>query len=220
MIKGILFDLDGTLLDRDQSLVAFLRNQYHRIQAFQCVEEHFFIQKFIELDQKGYVLKDEVYQQLLKELKINLPWQVLLDDYIDSFQHFCIGFPGLIDTLEFLKEEKLKLGIITNGFANFQMNNIRGLKIEHYFDEILISESEGLRKPKIEIFQRALERLGLQPQEAIYVGDHPINDIEASVNAGMIGIWKEDNYFEMPPNNHLTIKELREIRDIVEGNSL
>lgn len=83
----------------------------------------------------------------------------------------------------------------------------------------MISEIEGLRKPNIEIFQRAMERLELQPQETIFVGDHPINDVAASINAGMKGIWKEDNYFERPSSEHLSIKDLREIKDILVGIS-
>lgn len=217
MIKGILFDLDGTLLDRDQSLVALLQDQYHRIQAFQCVEEHVFVQRFIELDQKGYVWKDKVYQKLIEEFKFDLTWQELLEDYVHSFQNHCIGYPGLKEVLDFLKEKKLKLGIISNGFGEFQMNNIRGLQIEHYFDEILISENEGLRKPDIMIFKRALNRLELEPHESIFVGDHPVNDVDASINAGMKGIWKEDkgNYFERPSQSHLSIKDLWEIKDVL-----
>lgn len=215
MIKGIIFDLDGTLLDRDKSLVAFLEDQYMRIQAFQCVDQHIFIQRFVQLDQKGYVWKDKVYKKLIKEFALDLSWEALLEDYVESFQYHCVGFPGLIETLDFLKGMSLKLGIITNGFGRFQMNNIEGLKIEHYFDEILISEIEGIRKPGIEIFQRSMQRLDLKPQEAIFVGDHPINDVHASIDAGMNGVWKEDNYFEKPSIDHIAIKDLRELKDIV-----
>lgn len=219
MIKGVLFDLDGTLLDRDQSLVAFLEDQYNRIQAFQCIDKQVFIQRFIELDQKGYVWKDKVYQKLIEELNLEINWQDLLDDYVESFQNHCIGFPGLIEILDYLKAMNLKLGIISNGFGRFQLNNVKGLKIFHYFDEILISEIEGLRKPNIDIFQRALSRLGIEPQESIFVGDHPINDVEASINAGMKGIWKEENYFDKPSKDHLIIKDLSEIRGILAGIS-
>ncbi|MDR9854698.1 HAD-IA family hydrolase [Paenibacillus sp. VCA1] len=58
-------------------------------------------------------------------------------------------------------------GIISNEFGRFQMNNVHGLGIGHYFDEILISETEGIRKPDAEIFQIALQRLGVKPHEAI-----------------------------------------------------
>ncbi|WEK56045.1 MAG: HAD-IA family hydrolase [Candidatus Cohnella colombiensis] len=217
MIKGVLFDLDGTLLDRDQSLVAFLQNQYNRIPALHCVEMNAYIQRFIELDQKGYVWKDQVYQKLIAELNLELTWHSLLDDYVESFQNHCIGFSGLIEILDYLKDKKLKLGVITNGFGRFQMNNINGLKISHYFDVIIISEIEGLRKPDVEIFQRALNRLEIEPHESIFVGDHPINDVEASIHSGMKGIWKEDDYFDKPRCHHLSIRDLIEIKGILES---
>lgn len=215
MIKGILFDLDGTLLDRDSSLIAFLENQYDRIHAFYDVDKHMFIERFIQLDQKGYVWKDKVYQSLVKEMNLALSWEELLEDYVESFQNHCIGFSGLIELLDFIKEKNLKLGIITNGFGRFQMNNIKGLKIDHYFDEILISEVEGLRKPDIEIFTRAANRLGIEPHEAIFVGDHPVNDVEASIKAGMVGIWKEDDFFERPSKDDRSIKSLFEMKDLL-----
>ncbi|WP_160036838.1 HAD family hydrolase [Paenibacillus sp. An7] len=215
MIKGILFDLDGTLLDRDTSLLGFLENQYDRIHAFHKVEKHIFIERFVQLDQKGYVWKDKVYQQLIEEIGIDLSWQELLEDYVESFQNHCNGFSGLFEMLDYLKEKNLKLGIISNGYSRFQMNNITGLKIGHYFDEILISETEGLRKPDIRIFKTALDRLGLEPKESIFLGDHPINDVEASNNAGMLGIWKEDDFYERPSSEYRSIKSLLELKDIL-----
>lgn len=215
MIKGIIFDLDGTLLDRDKSLIAFLENQYNRFQALKSVEMHVFIQRFIELDQKGYVWKDKVYQNLIDELSFELTSEELLEDYVELFQKHCIGFSGLIEILEYIKNLDIKLGIITNGFGRFQMNNINGLKIDHYFDEILISEIEGVRKPDIEIFSRALTRLGIESHEAIFVGDHPVNDVEASIKAGMMGIWKEDEFFGRPSKEYISIKNLIEIKDIL-----
>ncbi|WP_339293220.1 HAD-IA family hydrolase [Paenibacillus sp. FSL W8-0187] len=125
----------------------------------------------------------------------------------------------MIELLDYIKGMNIKLGIITNGFGRFQMNNIKGLKIDHYFDEILISEIEGVRKPNIEIFMRALKRLGIEPHEAIFIGDHPVNDVEASIKAGMIGIWKEDDFFERPSNEYRSIKNLIEIKDILASIS-
>ncbi|MNO84038.1 Pyrimidine 5'-nucleotidase YjjG [compost metagenome] len=214
MIKGILFDLDGTLLDRDKSLVAFLEHQYDRFPPFQCIPQKSFVQRFIELDQKGYVWKDKVYQILIQELNIDLDWEILLQDYVETFRDHCIGFPGLIEMLDELKGMDLKLGIISNGFGRFQMNNIKGLNIEHYFDEIFVSEYEGLRKPDVEIFRRALDRLGIEPQESIFVRDHPVNDVEASARAGMKAIWKEEPFFEGPSGDgdYLTIRDLRDIK--------
>ena len=60
-IKAVLFDLDGTLLDRDASLRLFVRGQYHRISQLQAVDQENYAQRFIELDHHGFVWKDQVY---------------------------------------------------------------------------------------------------------------------------------------------------------------
>lgn len=102
------------------------------------------------------------------------------------------AIPGLIEMLEEIRRKDLKLGIITNGKGQFQMDNIRALGIEKYFDAILVSEWEGIKKPDPLIFNRALYRLNVSPSESIFVGDHPVNDVEAAKNVGIIGIWKQD----------------------------
>ncbi|OWR27267.1 hypothetical protein CDO73_23795 [Saccharibacillus sp. O23] len=53
MIKGILFDLDETLLDRKQSLISFLRSQYQRYPVLQTIERELFIHRFTQLDRRG-----------------------------------------------------------------------------------------------------------------------------------------------------------------------
>ena len=149
--------------------------------------------RFIELDSRGYVWKDKVYQQLADEFIITgMTWEELLRDYINEFQNHCVPFPNLVEMLEALNRRNLKLGIITNGKGQFQMDNIKALGIEKYFDAILVSEWEGIKKPDQQIFNRALGRLNVLPSESIFLGDHPINDVEAAKNAGMIGIWKKD----------------------------
>ncbi|OAB45866.1 L-2-haloalkanoic acid dehalogenase [Paenibacillus antarcticus] len=215
MLKAIIFDLDGTLLNRDLSLKNFVEHQYDRYDAFQHVKKEVWVQRFIELDERGYVWKDRVYQSLIDEFEVKLDRQVLLDDYIEGFQYHCVGFPGMVEMLNYLKEKNLKLGVITNGYERFQDNNIQSLKISHYFEVILISEREGIRKPNPEIFLRAANELGVKPEESIYVGDHPNNDIEACLNVGMRSIWKKDELYNQPMDSTWTIKELSEIRDIV-----
>jgi putative hydrolase of the HAD superfamily len=121
----------------------------------------------------------------------------------------------MVEMLDALKGKKMKLGMITNGFERFQDNNIKALHISEYFDEILISESEGIKKPDPAIFIRATSRLGVKPEEAVFVGDHPTNDIEASLKVGMKAIWKEDLFYREPVHSTWTIKDLVEICNIM-----
>lgn len=215
MVKAILFDLDGTLLDRDRSLAAFLAQQFERVPALRGMGREAYIRRFVELDRKGYVWKDVVYRTLIEEYRLELDWQEMVDDYVRSFQRHCVGFPGMIAMLDTFKRQGYKLGVITNGFGDFQMSSIRGLGIEAYFDAILVSEVEGLRKPDIRIFELALQRLGVRPHEAVFVGDHPANDVEASMRAGMRGVWKEDASLGEPAGPALRIRELPELHGLI-----
>lgn len=216
MIKAVIFDLDGTLLNRDASVLSFVSNQYDRYRdVFGHIPKQQYMSKFIEYDCRGYVWKDKVYQQLVEEYQIQVPWETLLQDYMENFKLHCVPFPHLESVLETLKNRSLKLGIISNGREPFQSNNIAALGIGHFFDTILISESEAIKKPDPLIFQRALERLNVQASESMYVGDHPINDVKAARSVGMLSVWKKDNQWE-DVNADYCIDELSELLGIVD----
>nr|WP_255639625.1 HAD family hydrolase [Aquibacillus saliphilus] len=194
IIKAVVFDLDGTLLNRDASVKIFIERQYQRLNKWlNHISKDKYITRFIELDNRGYVWKDKVYQQLVDEFDITgLTWNELLQDYIIKFKDSCVPFSNLISTLEELNNNNIMLGMITNGKGQFQMDNIKALGIEKYFNPILISEWEGTKKPEPQIFQKVLDKLNVLPSESIFVGDHPENDVKAAQNVGMKGVWKRD----------------------------
>ena len=216
MIKAVIYDLDGTLLDRDKSVEKFIWEQHKRLKSvLGHIDQSHYTQRFLELDNHGYVWKDKVYQQLIREFNISgMSKEQLLGDYLAHFAAQCVPFPHLILMLEELKTKNILLGMITNGYTDFQTGNIEALGIAEYFDAILISEKEGLRKPDKRIFKRALERLGIQAEQALFVGDHPANDVEASANAGMTSVWKRNPQWENA-DTHFIIDGLDEIPGLV-----
>jgi len=192
--KAVLFDLDGTLLDRDTSLLSFIRDQYERYPQLRIAGKDDFVRRFVELDDRGYVWKDKVYRQIIAEFSIlGVEWTELLDDYLAHFRKHCVGFPNASDLLTKLKNDGVKLALVSNGFGQFQFDNFGALGIGHLFDEVLISEWEGLRKPDPAIFLRALSKLGVSAEDALFVGDHPVNDIQASRAVGMKAAWKRND---------------------------
>lgn len=218
MIKAVLFDLDGTLLNRDESLIGFIKNQYERLNRYVGhVQKDQYIERFIELDERGYVWKDRVYRRLTYELEIvEITWEELLQDYIDNFRFNCVPFDNLIQMLDELKSKKILLGMITNGFGQFQMDNIKALGIGQYFDVILVSEWEGVKKSDPEIFLRALKQLNVKPEQSVFVGDHPTNDVKAAQSIGMKGIWKKDSHWG-DVETDLIVDDLSELPSII-GN--
>jgi len=210
MIKAIFFDLDGTLLDREASLKHFTSTQYQRFSsALQGISPDNYISRFIELDCRGHVWKDKVYQSLVSEFSIQkLSWQDLLRDYENQFIHSCVPFPHMRDTLDILHRDGYFLGIITNGRGTFQTGTIQGLGIENYFEVILISEVEGVRKPEAEIFYRALQKLGVTAEQSVFVGDDPTTDVLGAKSIGMKAVWFRESYWTESVDADAIIEDL------------
>lgn len=216
MIKAALFDLDGTLLDRVSSLNAFIHDQYDRYyRQLGHIPKEQYVQRFVELDARGYHWKDAVYQQLVSEWNIrDISWEILLEDYISHFKNHCVAFPGLLEMLEELQKTGFILAIITNGPGQLQMDSIRALGIETYFKVIRISGIEGVAKPDPRLFENALSALGMKAHEAVYVGDHPENDITAARAVGMKAVWVKNPYGHAP-NADFTISRLQELPALI-----
>lgn len=71
MIKAVLFDLDGPLLNREESVKKFIEKQYDRLHnQLNAISKERYISRYIQLDNRGYVWKDQVYQQLVDEFSI------------------------------------------------------------------------------------------------------------------------------------------------------
>ncbi|MEB4869154.1 HAD family hydrolase [Priestia megaterium] len=217
MIKAVIFDLDGTLLDRDSSLKHFIQDQYERYsKELAHIPKQKYISRFIELDQKGYVWKDKVYQQLLSEYDLsNLTWEEMLDDYLHYFPAHCVPFLHMEHVLKELKKKGLLLGMITNGFTDFQWMNIKALRIDHYFDTILVSEQEGIKKPHKDIFLRALKALDVSAEESVYIGDHLENDVLGARGAGIHAVWKKDAFFDGSFTDSYIIEDLKELLNVM-----
>lgn len=220
MIKAVLFDLDGTLLDRDASVRGFIDEQYDRLHtSLGHIQKDHYIHRFIMLDDHGYVWKDQVYQQLVAELNItDVSPDGLLQDYLSHFRDNCVPFPNLITMLEVLKQKSIRLGMITNGKGQFQMDAIEALGLRPFFDVILISEWEGMKKPNLEIFQKAVKKLQVQADECLFVGDHPVNDVKGAKDAGMRGVWKRTTYRDQGGADFV-IDDLKELVEIVEAQN-
>jgi HAD superfamily hydrolase (TIGR01549 family) len=190
--RGILFDLDGTLVNRQNTLDVFaneLATTYEEdLHDFDTTE---FLHIIREADGKGYRPKEAVFQDVIQQLPWITPPTVedLSDFWYTTYPKCAQPMKDAYDVLETLKTRGFKLGLITNGTERSQMGKIERLDLHAYFETIVISETAGIKKPDPEIFKMALNDLNLKASEAYYVGDHPTNDIAGAETIGITGIW-------------------------------
>jgi len=188
-MKAVIFDLDQTLLDRDQSLLNFVRWQCRGMLRPYVKDEEKFIARFIELDSNGTVWKDNVYKTLLDEFNIQAWSSVeLLSVYENCFCGFSIPREGVREALLDISQS-CKIGLISNGMSPFQERNFRGLGLFSLFQSVIVSQAVNLRKPDARIFQMGCEELGVEPSETVYVGDNPIADIKGARDAGLFTVF-------------------------------
>lgn len=198
--RAVLFDLDGTLFDRDASFLELVHVQYR---AFEASVNHVpcsdFVRRAVELDEHGYADRTIVYQTLVREFDLSSELaNHLTAHFQETYATFSRCFPDVPSVLAALRARGIKLGIITNGSTRMQEDKIRHLSISDLMDVILVSEREGLRKPDRRIFERALGKLGVDATEAWFVGDHPVADVRGAFDAGLTAVWRRVPHWLAP----------------------
>jgi putative hydrolase of the HAD superfamily len=215
--KCILFDLDGTLFDRDSAVRELVTSQYERFsEALATVPVDAYVDRVLALDAHGYTDKVDVYQRALSELGLAAALaNVLVGDFWAAYHRLTRPFPDACSVLSELRTHGLKLGIITNGSVAIQEPVIVRHGFAPLMDVILISERERTWKPEPEIFVRALRGLDTRADEAWFVGDNPDSDIRGAAAAGLTAVWRRTPYWPKPTAPHRTIDQLQELVPLV-----
>jgi HAD superfamily hydrolase (TIGR01549 family) len=200
-IKAVIFDYVGTLVNcKGYSMEASRQKLYSALvsEGFDVAEDRF-VQAYSVTHEKYRKVRYEQLREVtnavwVAEALSNLGFQVSADD--DRVKAALnVFFQDFIDALELREDAKklikkaevnCKVGLITNfTYAPVIYKSLRHLGINPFFNAIVVSEENGWRKPSSHIFQDALKKLKAQANEAIYIGDTPIEDIKGAKEAGL-----------------------------------
>ncbi len=188
MIKTVIFDLDGTILDTIYDLNAALNHTFAEFNLSKVS-----VQK--TRDNLGNGIKRLIADSLESNndnLSIDNLFNIFMDYYYNNVDVYTKPFDGIPELLKDLKKKGFKLAVISN-------KNIKPLSLlinNHYPNIFNSVYGDGMgykRKPDPEVVLKCLEDLDTKPAEAIYVGDSDI-DVQTVKNVGCHGVFVSYGY--------------------------
>ena len=228
MIKVILWDVDGTLLDFEAAEKVAIRQCFASHDMGECTDEmlsRYIVinRKYWEALERGELTKPEVLVGRFREFfeteglpvkhaeSFDKEYQVRLGDTIV----FCDN------AFELLQKHKgqIKQYAVTNGTKVAQDRKLKNSKLDTLFDGIFISDVLGVEKPNKEFFDKVFEAIGnYEKDEVIIVGDSLTSDIKGGNNAGILTAWYNPKRIENAKNVNIDfqISNLWEIEQILQ----
>lgn len=175
-IKGIIFDLDGTLIDTDELIIA----SYHEV--FKELRPNYKLTKEEELSFLGPPL-EEIFNKYFDE-----EFDVLVKIYRSYAEKHTIElakvYPNTIELLTFLKSKGYKLGVVTSRFKKSALKMLTTFNIDSFFDCVIGLDDVSNPKPSPDGVLKCVESFNLSKEEVIFIGD-AITDFQAGKNAGV-----------------------------------
>ena len=189
MIKLIIFDLDNTLTDfmrmKDESINAAIRSMIDAGLDFPEGRIHEEIYRIY--DEKG-IEYQKVFDKLLAVLIGHVDYRILaagIVGYRKAREAALVLYPHVNRTLLTLLKKGLRLAVISDAPRQEAWLRLCYLGLHHMFDTVIAFEDTGERKPSPVPFRLALERIGIEPTEALMVGDWPERDIAGASELGI-----------------------------------
>ncbi len=197
MIKGVFFDLFGTLMiysDMQKAWERWLQALFEEFEEFGLD----MTQKSFELKCDGFLAKKEpainnhrltIYEKRIYSLGLELDLQLeietvrkMVNNTINAWRTYVPLDPDALPVLEVLKKSKT-LALITNfDHPPYVYSLLNEEKLTNFFDSITISSEVGFKKPDPMIFSFALKKTKLHPEQVCYIGDSK-EDMDAAYSA-------------------------------------
>jgi HAD superfamily hydrolase (TIGR01549 family) len=202
-IKAVSFDADGTLLgtftDRPHGFAHFFLEAAKDCGISFSLEKLKPILKEVREEemlrrQKGfrpYISSENArlhwlwyYEQVFKKMGCPEP-QKMAEEFLRRYEQgeFTTPYSDVMPCLEVLASKKIPMILISN-YSACLLQFLEKWNLKNFFQAILISGIEGIEKSNPLLFQKGAHWLSLKPSEILHVGNDPVEDYEASINAG------------------------------------
>jgi len=216
--KAVLFDLGETLIETapiPEIFMRILRNHNVHISsdwgenAFPEVTEEMSLESFkLPYMEFWRVYNVRILKRLGVEGNLERLANILTEEWWDNAD--LEVYPEVEKTLEILRQRRLKIGIISNGFQTDIREILSRTGLYSKFDITVGIDDAGKPKPHREIFHYALEKLKVKPRESIFVGDNPEADYKGAEAAGLRPLL-----IDRSGKIHGPYRKIRDLREII-----
>jgi HAD superfamily hydrolase (TIGR01509 family) len=205
MIKGVVFDFDGTLVDSMNMIFEVLNEALSKRSLPK-------ISLWLLGRMAGQPINDIINAQThVPKATIKAIEKDVFKSYMEFCRTSCQLLPHVENTLKILKSKGVKLGLLTTTPRKPLEATVRKLAIEKYFD-IMLAKNDAKNKPDPDGLKRIIREFGMKKDYCLYVGDSPIDILTGKAEgiktiAITIGIATIEQLKENAPDNVITDME-------------
>ncbi|TGC11583.1 HAD family hydrolase [Methanolobus halotolerans] len=220
-IKGIIFDMDNTLFDlveakifacsavvqylekgNSHELFGYFRRGKHGFESTENISDYMKDSGFFS--EKNFLECCSIYEkEKIRSVKL---------------------YPGVRETIQKLRSMNIMLSILTDAEMKNARPRLEKVELFDSFDSLFTYDITGWKKPSHRTFIHALDSMGLQPQETLFVGDSLVRDIVPSKQLGMLAAYAiygdrnpekdRDNIMERPDH---VLRSFNDILDLIRN---
>lgn len=202
MIKGIIFDFDGTIIDTETAWYTAFSEAYEE----QGVE--------LTLEQYSTCIGTSLnsfnpYEYLMTDLKLpidRMAFRTAVQQRHSKLMELEEMRPGIQQYLDLAKDAGLRIGLASSSSSEWVERHLDLLGIRDYFECIRTADHVENVKPDPELYNQVLACLNLKPEEAVAIEDSP-NGARAAAAAGMNCVVIPNaitSFLEFDTPHHLT----------------
>jgi phosphoglycolate phosphatase len=175
-VRGVVFDLDGTLVDSYSAIADSLNRARGAFGLAPLATEE--VRRRV-----GWGLETLV-AELVGSDRVEEGVRLFRERYGEIYATHTTPLPGAVLTLETLAARGLRLAVASNKPARFSRPMLRGLGMLDALCCVTGPDTVGRAKPDPTMIRHCLDRMGLPPEDSIYVGDMAL-DVESGARAGL-----------------------------------
>ena len=215
-IKGVIFDVDGLLVDTEKIHVDAWKSVFSEEGVFLTKSDY---EKGVGIADKEFLLQLKCKGKIPENSDIDKLCKEKEKYFLEIIKNGINAFEGVFETIEFLKEKKLKIAAASNSKKIFVKSVLEYSNLIKFFDFFVAREDVENPKPAPDIYEKVVKLMGLKKENVVVFEDSEVG-IEAAKKAGLfcIAVASTQVYDKLKKADVIIEKiEKRKIEEILRG---